>query len=121
MKAPKVKAKNLTLSKNNISRFGRTEEDENEPEETKIAENNEDEEEDFAGTKIEESRIQKIIKDHNRGRVPEGVLTAEMQQSLETLPEIDVEQSAPSQPSLMEAPAPQEEQPQSLMAPPTGV
>ena len=81
----------------------------------------EDEEEDFAGTKIEESRIQKIIKDHNRGRVPEGVLTAEMQQSLETLPEIDVEQSAPSQPSLMEAPAPQEEQPQSLMAPPTGV
>ena len=44
-----------------------------------------------------------------------------MQKSLETLPEIDVEQSAPSQPSLMEEPAPQEEQPQSLMAPPTGV
>ena len=59
MKAPKVKAKNLTLSKNNISRFGRTEEDENEPEETKIAENNEDEEEDIIyPKKVEKPKVE---------------------------------------------------------------
>ena len=81
----------------------------------------EDEEEEFLNTTIDENRIRKLINDNKKGRIPEGVLTAEMQKSLETLPEIDVEQSAPSQPSLMEAPAPQEEQPQSLMAPPTGV
>ena len=80
-----------------------------------------DEEEEFGNTVIQEDRIRKLINDNKKGRIPEGVLTAEMQKSLETLPEIDVEQSAPSQPSLMEAPAPQEEQPQSLMAPPTGV
>ena len=80
-----------------------------------------DEEEEFGNTVIQEDRIRKLINDNKKGRIPEGVLTAEMQKSLESLPEIDVEQSAPSQPSLMEAPAPQEEQPQSLMAPPTGV
>lgn len=80
-----------------------------------------DEEEEFGNTVIQEDRIRKLINDNKKGRIPEGVLTAEMQKSLETLPEIDVEQSALSQPSLMEEPAPEEEQPQSLMAPPTGV
>jgi hypothetical protein len=80
-----------------------------------------DEEEEFGNTVIQEDRIRKLINDNKKGRIPEGVLTAEMQKSLEALPDIDVEPSDPSQPSLMEAPAPQEEQPQSLMAPPTGV
>ena len=81
----------------------------------------EDTEEEILGTAIEESRIQKIIKDAKSGRVPEGVLTAEMQKSLENLPEINVETDKSSaEPSLMEAPA-QEEEPNSLMARPTGV
>ena len=81
----------------------------------------EDTEEEILGTAIEESRIQKIIKDAKSGRVPEGILTAEMQKSLENLPEINVETDKSSaEPSLMEAPA-QEEEPNSLMARPTGV
>jgi len=81
----------------------------------------EDTEEEILGTAIEESRIQKIIKDAKSGRVPEGVLTAEMQKSLENLPEINVETDKSSaEPSLMEAPA-QKEEPNSLMARPTGV
>lgn len=81
----------------------------------------EDTEEEILGTAIEESRIQKIIKDAKSGRVPEGVLTAEMQKSLENLPEINVEtDNSSAEPSLMEAPA-QEEEPNSLMARPTGV
>ena len=61
MKVPKVKPKNLTLSKNNISRFGRTEEEENEPEETKIAENNEDEEEDIIyPKKVEKPKVENL-------------------------------------------------------------
>ena len=81
-----------------------------------------DEEEEFAGTKIEEDRIRKLIETKNAGKIPEGTLTAEMQKSLENLPEINVEPSEPSsQPSLMEAPAQEEEEPNSLMARPTGV
>jgi len=82
-----------------------------------------DEEEDFAGTQIEENRIQKIIKDGTSGRIPEGVLTAEMQKSLETLPELDAPDEPTVQPSLMQAPVQQEPAPntQSLMAPPQGV
>jgi|TARA_R110000803_G_scaffold210527_1_gene282552 hypothetical protein len=82
-----------------------------------------DEEEDFAGTQIEENRIQKIIKDGTSGRIPEGVLTAEMQKSLETLPELDAPDEPTAQPSLMQAPVQQEPAPntQSLMAPPQGV
>lgn len=81
----------------------------------------EDTEEEILGTAIEESRIQKIIKDAKSGRVPEGVLTSEMQKSLENLPEINIETDKSSaEPSLMEAPA-QEEEPNSLMARPTGV
>tara|TARA_R110000751_G_scaffold104204_1_gene199639 strand:+ start:897 stop:1523 length:627 start_codon:yes stop_codon:yes gene_type:complete len=81
-----------------------------------------DEEAEFLNTTIDENRIRKLIKDKNSGRVPEGVLTAEMQKSLETLPDIEIEKpeaTETSKPSLMEAPAPA--QPQSLMAPPVGV
>ena len=82
----------------------------------------ENEEEDFAGTQIEESRIEKLIKDSKNGRVPEGVLTAEMQQSLESLPDVDLDKPQ-ANPSLMQAPAvvEEEEQSSSLMARPTGV
>ena len=80
----------------------------------------EDDEEEILGATIEESRIQKIIKDAKGGAIPEGTLTAEMQKSLESLPEINVAPSAPAQPSLMEAPE-KEEPTDSLMARPTGV
>ena len=83
-----------------------------------------DDEEQILGTTVEENRIQKIIKDGTSGRIPEGILTAEMQQSLETLPEIDLETETPTQPSLMAAPASaeeEEEQSDSLMAKPAGV
>jgi hypothetical protein len=80
-----------------------------------------DEEEDFAGTQVEENRIRALIENKNKGRVPEGVLTAEMQKSLESLPDVDLDKPN-AEPSLMEAPAPQEEeQSNSLMARPTGV
>jgi hypothetical protein len=82
----------------------------------------ENDDEDFAGTKIEESRIEKLIKDSKSGRVPEGVLTAQMQQSLESLPTVDLDKPQ-AKPSLMEAPAVEEEEEQSssLMARPIGV
>lgn len=81
----------------------------------------ENDDEDFAGTKIEESRIEKLIKDSKSGRVPEGVLTAQMQQSLESLPTVDLDKPQ-AKPSLMEAPAVEEEEKSSsLMARPIGV
>ena len=84
-----------------------------------------DDEEQILGTTVEENRIQKLIKDGTSGRIPEGILTAEMQQSLETLPEINLETETPAQPSLMAAPASaeeeEEEQSDSLMAKPAGV
>ena len=79
-----------------------------------------DDEEDFAGTKVEESRIRALIANKNKGRIPEGVLTSKMQQSLESLPDVDLDKPQ-AEPSLIGAPAVKEEQPQSLMAPPTGV
>tara|TARA_R110000737_G_scaffold310988_1_gene319844 strand:+ start:665 stop:1282 length:618 start_codon:yes stop_codon:yes gene_type:complete len=79
----------------------------------------EDKEEEFLNTTIDENRIRKLIKDKNSGRIPEGILTSEMQKSLETLPDVEIKAPETSKPSLMEAPAPA--QPQSLMAPPVGV
>ena len=83
-----------------------------------------DEEEDLLGTTVDENRIQKLIKNGTSGRIPEGVLTSEMQESLETLPELETppEKTAP-EPSLMQAPAQQAPvtDTQSLMAPPQGV
>ena len=72
-------------------------------------------EEGLVNTVIDEDRIRKLIKDKNQGKIPEGVLTSEMQKSLESLPEIDLEQPKDAQPSLLQESAPQ---PQSLMAPP---
>ena len=57
-----------------------------------------------------------MIKKGSSGRIPEGTLNAEMQKSLENLPEIDVKTPATS---LMAPPSEEAmPQPQSLMAPP---
>lgn len=79
-------------------------------------------EDSLSSTGLEESKIQKIIKDSKQGKIPEGVLTAEMQKSLESLPDlnIDAESVEVEEPSLLEA-SEVEEQPDSLMARPTGV
>jgi len=76
----------------------------------------EDEEEQILGVGIDEDRIREIIKRSNSGNIPEGTLNAEMQKSLENLPDIDVK---PPEESLMAAPSEEATpQPQSLMAPP---
>jgi hypothetical protein len=82
-----------------------------------------DEEEMLLNTAYQEDTIRKMIEDSKTGNVPEGVLTAKMQESFASLPKlpeaVEVEEEE-AQPSLMQAPAvPQ--QSQSLMAPPTGV
>ena len=63
-----------------------------------------------------------MIQNSKKGKVPEGVLTAEMQKSLESLPDINLntETEEVEEPSLLKAPE-VEEQPDSLMARPTGV
>tara|TARA_R100001369_G_scaffold68829_1_gene96390 strand:- start:1085 stop:1708 length:624 start_codon:yes stop_codon:yes gene_type:complete len=76
----------------------------------------EDSEEQILGTAVDEQRIQDMIKKGSSGRIPEGTLNAEMQKSLENLPEIDVKTPATS---LMAPPSEEATpQPQSLMAPP---
>jgi len=76
----------------------------------------EDEEEQILGVGIDEDRIRELIKRSNSGNIPEGTLNAEMQKSLENLPDIDVK---PPEESLMAAPSEEATpQPQSLMAPP---
>jgi|TARA_B110000261_G_C12972043_1_gene312890 hypothetical protein len=75
-----------------------------------------DEEAELLGTTVTEQRIQDLIKRGSSGRIPEGTLNAEMQESLENLPEIDVQNSAENQMApVAEKAMPQ---PQSLMAPP---
>tara|TARA_R110000744_G_C19307528_1_gene556383 strand:- start:7 stop:630 length:624 start_codon:yes stop_codon:yes gene_type:complete len=75
-----------------------------------------DEQEMILGTVMAEQRIQDLIKRGSSGRIPEGTLNAEMQKSLENLPEIDVQNSAENQMApVAEKAMPQ---PQSLMAPP---
>tara|TARA_R110000765_G_scaffold175173_2_gene279903 strand:+ start:402 stop:1025 length:624 start_codon:yes stop_codon:yes gene_type:complete len=75
-----------------------------------------DEQEMILGTVMAEQRIQDLIKRGSSGRIPEGTLNAEMQESLENLPEIDVQNSAENQMApVAEKAMPQ---PQSLMAPP---
>ena len=75
-----------------------------------------DEQEMILGTAMAEQRIQDLIKRGSSGRIPEGTLNAEMQKSLENLPEIDVQNSAENQMApVAEKAMPQ---PQSLMAPP---
>ena len=73
----------------------------------------EDEEEEMLGTQVAEDRIREIMERGKTGNIPEGVVTAEMQASLESLPPIE---TAPVQ-----EPEPEQEQPQSLMARPETV
>ena len=70
-----------------------------------------DEEEEILGTQMDENRIRDIIKRGQSGRTPEGILNAQMKESLQSLPEVDLES--------LKAPEPQETE--SLMARPTGV
>ena len=75
-----------------------------------------DDQEMILGTALAETRIQDLIKRGTSGRVPEGTLNAEMQKSLENLPEVDLEKPTES---LMAPPSEEvKPQPQSLMAPP---
>jgi|TARA_R110000764_G_scaffold3979_3_gene16425 hypothetical protein len=76
----------------------------------------EDEEEPILNTKIDEEVIRKLVKDGKSGTIPEGVINAEMQKSLENLPEVNFENPTES---LMAPPSEEAmPQPQSLMAPP---
>ena len=72
--------------------------------------NDENDEEELLGTQVAEDRIRDIIKRGRTGDIPEGTLTAEMQASLESLPPVEL-------PSQQEE-APEQEEPQSLMARP---
>ena len=72
----------------------------------------EDEEEEMLGTQVAEDRIREIIERGKTGNIPEGILTAEMQSSLESLPSVEL----PSEQEQEEVP--EQEEPQSLMARP---
>tara|TARA_R110000744_G_scaffold162905_1_gene279524 strand:+ start:427 stop:1020 length:594 start_codon:yes stop_codon:yes gene_type:complete len=71
----------------------------------------ENDEEEILGTQFDEDRIRTIIKRGQSGTTPEGILNAQMKESLQSLPEVNLEAS--------KAPEPQENK--SLMARPTGV
>lgn len=68
------------------------------------------------GSIMTEDRLERLKKSKQSGMIPAGMLTPEMKQTLEELPEIEI-----NEPSLMEAPAKKEEQFNSLMARSTGV
>jgi hypothetical protein len=68
------------------------------------------------GSIMTEDRLERLKKSKQSGMIPAGMLTPEMEQTLEELPEIEI-----NEPSLMEAPAKKEEQSNSLMARSTGV
>ena len=68
------------------------------------------------GSIMTEDRLERLKKSKQSGMIPAGMLTPEMKQTLEELPEIEI-----NEPSLMEAPAKKEEQSNSLMARSTGV
>jgi hypothetical protein len=59
-------------------------------------------EEKVLGAKYEESKIKEMKAAAQAGRVPEGVITSDMEAEMATLPEL----TAPQQPSLMAAPEP---------------
>tara|TARA_R110000764_G_scaffold48848_1_gene108299 strand:+ start:132 stop:752 length:621 start_codon:yes stop_codon:yes gene_type:complete len=72
------------------------------------------------GSFLTEEKLKRLKKSKESGIVPAGILTSEMESTLETLPEIETD--APVQPSLMGAPQEEEEeQPTGLLARPTGV
>ena len=85
-----------------------------------VDEDDEDDEEVF-GVNFKEDKIKELKGAVATGAVPAGMLTPEMEKTLDTLPEIET--NAPAQPSLMSAPQEkeEEEQPTGLMARPTGV
>lgn len=74
------------------------------------------------GSFLTEEKLKRLKKSKESGIVPAGILTSEMKNTLETLPEIKT--NTPVQPSLMDAPQKEEEeeeQPTGLLARPTGV
>tara|TARA_R110000851_G_scaffold96353_3_gene209176 strand:- start:640 stop:1254 length:615 start_codon:yes stop_codon:yes gene_type:complete len=75
--------------------------------------NDENDEEELLGTQVAEDRIREIMKRGKTGDIPEFTLTAEMQATLESLPPVEL----PPQQEEEET-APEQEQPQSLMARP---
>jgi len=75
----------------------------------------ENEEEEMLGTQVSEDRIREIMERGKTGNIPEGILTAEMQESLESLPPVELPSE---QEQEQEAAPPEQEQPQSLMARP---
>ena len=80
-------------------------------------EEDEEIEQQYLGVTIAEDKLKKLQKARQTGRVPANVITPEMEQQMETLPEIQ-----PKQESLL-APPEEETAPdqQSLMSPPQGI
>jgi hypothetical protein len=80
-------------------------------------EEDEETEQQYLGVTVAEDRLKKLQKAGQTGRVPANVITPEMEQQMETLPEIQ-----PKQESLLSPPE-EETTPdqQSLMSPPQGI
>jgi len=76
----------------------------------------EQDEEMLFGTTLSDDKIQRLKESKNTGTVPAGILTPEMEQELETLPEI----TAQPQESLMSRPETPAANTESLMAAPVG-
>ena len=81
-------------------------------------EEDEEVEQQYLGVTVAEDRLKKLQKAGQTGRVPANVITPEMEQQMETLPEIQ-----PKQESLLAPPEEEETAPdqQSLMSPPQGI
>jgi hypothetical protein len=76
----------------------------------------EQDEEMLFGTTLSDDKIQRLKESKNTGTVPAGILTPEMEQELETLPEV----TAQPQESLMSRPETPAANTESLMAAPVG-
>jgi ribosome-binding ATPase YchF (GTP1/OBG family) len=66
----------------------------------------EDTEEQILGVSFQEEKINEMKKAAQSGKVPAGIISAEMEASLPSLPEVEIpeEQPVQAQPSLMAAP-----------------
>ncbi len=60
------------------------------------------------GSKYHQEKINEMKKAAASGRVPQGMITQEMEAQMASLPELTEEEEAPTQPSLMAAPMKQE-------------
>ncbi len=60
------------------------------------------------GSKYHQEKINEMKKAAASGRVPQGMITQEMEAQMASLPELTEEEEAPPQPSLMAAPMKQE-------------